>query len=101
MAGTTIDGMVLVSSSWAHTLFDIGASHSFTSVIFVGMLGLECESLDSPLSVGVPLGRDCELLYRCRLVRIEIDRWQFLADLIVMPMEWFNLILDMDWLSLY
>ena len=49
---TTADGMVLVSSSWAHTLFDIGASLSFIPVLFAGMLGLECEPLVSTLSVG-------------------------------------------------
>ena len=73
-AGTTIDSMVLVSSSWAYTLFDTGASHSFISILFASMLGLEYELLDSTLGMGVPLGRDCELSYRCGLVRIEIDR---------------------------
>ena len=65
------------------------------------MLGLKHESLDSTLSVGVPLGRDCELLYRCSSVRIEIDRWRFLADLIVMLIEWFDVTFGMDWLSRY
>ena len=46
--------MVLVSSSSAHTLFDTGASYSFILVLFVSMLGLEYEPLDSTLSVGVP-----------------------------------------------
>ena len=74
MAGTTVGGMVLVFNSWAHTLFDTSASHSFIPVLFANMLGLKHESLDSTLSVGVPLGRDCELSYRCSSVRIEIDR---------------------------
>ena len=71
---TTIDGIVLVSSYWAHTLFDTGASHSFISILFVNMLGLEYELLDSTFSMGVPLGRDCELSYCCGSVHIEIDR---------------------------
>ena len=100
-AGTIVDGMVLVSSSWAHVLFDTGASHSFISAMFARMLGLEYEPLDSIMSVGVPLGRDCELSHRCSAVRIEINRRRFLADLIVMPMERFDVILGMDWLSRY
>ena len=72
--GTIVDSMILFSSSWAHTLFDTGASHSFISVLFARMLGLKYESLDSVMSVGVPLGRDCELLHRSSSVRIEIDR---------------------------
>ena len=73
-AGTIVDGMVLVSSSWAHTLFDTGASHSFISVLFASMLRLKPKPLDSILSVGVRLGRDCELSYHCNLVRNKIDR---------------------------
>ena len=71
---TTINDMVLVSSSWSHTLFDTGAFHSLISILFVSMLHLEYEPLDSNLSVEVPLGRHCELLYHCGLMRIEIDR---------------------------
>ena len=48
--------MVLVSSSWAHTLFDTSASHSFILVSFTSMLGFEYEPLDSILSMGVLLG---------------------------------------------
>ena len=68
-----VDSMVLVFSSCAHTLFDTGASHSFISVLFAGMLGLEYEPLDSTLTVRRPLGRDFELSYWYGSLRIEID----------------------------
>ena len=67
---TAINSMVLFLSSWAHTLFDTSASSSFILVLFVSILGFEYKPLDSTLSVGVPLGQDCELLYHCSLVRI-------------------------------
>ena len=73
-AGITVNGMILISSSWAHALFDTGASHSFISALFARMLGLEYELLDSVMSVGVPLGRYCELSYHCSSVHIEIDQ---------------------------
>ena len=98
---TTVNGMVLVSSSWAHTLFDTGASHSFITILFTSMLGLEPEPLDSTLSVGVPLGGNYELSYHCNSLSIEIDGRRFLVDLIVMLMERFDVILSMDWLSRY
>ena len=79
--------MVIVSSSWTHTLFDIGSSNSFVLVLFASMLGLEYEPLDSTLSMEVPLGRDYELSYCYSSVHIEIDQQRFLADLIVMSME--------------
>ena len=52
---TTVDDMILVSSSWAHILFDTGASHSFISTLFASILGLELETLNSVMSVGIPL----------------------------------------------
>ena len=64
-AGAIVDSMLLVSSSWAPILFDTGAPHLFISMLFVSMFGLECEPLESALSVGVPLGRDCELSFQC------------------------------------
>ena len=72
-AGTIVDGIVLISSSWAHTLFNNGASHSLIPILFASMLGLEHEPLDFTLNVGVPLGQDCEFSYRCSLMCVEID----------------------------
>ena len=99
--GTIINSMVLVSSSLPYTLVDTGASHSFISVLFTSMLGLEYEWIDCILSVYVPLGRDYELSCCDSLVYIEIDRRWFLAYLIIMPMEHFDVILDMYLLSQY
>ena len=64
--------MVLVPSSWAHVLFDTGESHYFIYALFASILGLEFETLDSVMSMGVLLGRDCKLSYGCSFVRIEI-----------------------------
>ena len=100
-AGTTVDGMLLVSSSWAHVLFDTGASHSFISMLFVSMLGLEYESLKSTLSMGVPLGRDCELSFQYSTVWIDIGGRRFLVDLIILSMDRFDVILGMNWLFMY
>ena len=53
--GTIVDGIVLVSSSWAHFLFDTSTSHSYIYALFVSILGLEFETLDFVMNVGVPL----------------------------------------------
>ena len=66
--GTAIDSMRLLSSSLAHVLFDIAASHSFISMLFVSMLGLDYETVESTLSVGIPLGTYCELFFQCSLI---------------------------------
>ena len=99
--GSTIDGIVLVSSSWAHILFDTGESHSFIFALFLSILGLEFETLDLVISMGVPLGKGCELSYGCSFVRVKISGQQCLTYLVVMLMEQFDVILGMDWLSRY
>ena len=53
------------------------------------------------MSVAILLGRDCELAYGCSSIRIEIGGRRFLTDLVFMPMERFDMILGMDWLSRY
>ena len=65
--------MILVSSSWAHDLFDNGVSHSFISILFASMLGLEFETLSSVIGVGVLLGRDYEFSFSCSFLHIEIS----------------------------
>ena len=59
------------------------------------------EPLESTLSMGVPLGRDYELSFQCSAVRIDVGGRLFLADLIFMPMDRFDVILGIDWLSKY
>ena len=100
-AGGTVEGMILVSNSWAHALFDSGASHSFISVAFAGVLGLEYENLGQALAVSVPVGGTCNLSLVCRSVRIDISGRRLIADLIIMPLVRFDVILGMDWLSRY
>ena len=64
--------MILISSSWAHVLFNTGASLSFIAALFASKLGLEFETLNSVMSVRIPRGKDCELSYGFSYVCIEI-----------------------------
>ncbi|KAL5791986.1 hypothetical protein ACOSP7_000580 [Xanthoceras sorbifolium] len=96
-----IDGMVLISRSWAHALFDTGASHSFISLLFANTLGLGFENLSMPLSLETPLGKAHDLTVCCKSVSIRIDDRRFSDDLIVMPMGQFDVIFGMDWLTKY
>ncbi|KAL5827593.1 hypothetical protein ACOSQ3_019434 [Xanthoceras sorbifolium] len=64
-----IDGMVLILRSWAHALFDTGASHSFISLLFANTLGLSFENLNIPLSLETPLGKAHDLtVFSCYAV---------------------------------
>ena len=82
-------------------LFDSGTSHSFIAASCVRELGLEVETLEEPLYVSSPLGArmSIDLIYRG--YELEISRIQLSVDLRVMDMSEFNVILGMDWLTVY
>ena len=70
---SAIDNMIRVSNSRVQALIDISAFHSFISILFTNILGLQYETLDFALSVGAPLSKDCKLSYMSSFVRIEIE----------------------------
>ena len=65
------------------------------------LLGLAPAVLEDPLSVATPLGESSVLDRVCRSCAVSLDDLQFTADLIVLPMSEFDIILGMDWLSSY
>ncbi|XP_006854885.2 uncharacterized protein LOC18444659, partial [Amborella trichopoda] len=96
-----VDGMVLISHSWAHVLFDTGASHSFISLMFASMLGLSWETFSPALHLSVPMGGHGEVSTICRSVCIVFEGHKLSGNLLVLPMGKFDVILGMDWLSKY
>ena len=99
--GAVMEGIFLVNLLPARILFDSGASHSFISRAFMLLLHLTPAVLEDPLSVATPLGDFCLLDRICRRCIVSLDDMQFRADLIVLPMSEFDIILGMDWLSSY
>ena len=95
-----VEGMVPISHSFARVLFDTGATHSFVSTSFVKILGLKPDDLETPMSINSPLG--CmEVTSICRSCVITIGSEKLKADLIILPMNQFDVVLGMDWLSRY
>ena len=79
-------------------MFDSGASHSFVDAFSVNVLGLEVETLDEPLYVSSPLGTRVRIDKICRYCELEISGILLTADLRVMDISDFGVILSMDWL---
>ncbi|KAL5564584.1 hypothetical protein UlMin_027748 [Ulmus minor] len=93
--------MIIISNSWARALFDTGASHSFISELFVNALGLEIQPFYPPLTLMTPMGGHALVSFVCKSCVVMIESHRLLADLIVLPMTQFDVILGMDWLSKY
>ena len=62
-------------------------------------LGLEVETLEEPIHVSSPLGTRVSVDMICRGCELEISGILPIADLRVMDMSEFDVILGMDWLT--
>ena len=95
-----MDGMILISTSWAKVLFDTGATHSFISEDFLNILRLETNSLERPLFLHTPIG-EARATLSCHSQVTSGNGEQLDVNLIVLPMTQYDVILGMDWLSKY
>ena len=83
-----------------HTvLFDTGASHSFITPYFVERSGLELRQLDKLLEVSSPLGSKLLTDSGIQGCVIAFGGHELTADLILLDVGEFDVILGMDWLS--
>ncbi|KAI0519672.1 hypothetical protein KFK09_007126 [Dendrobium nobile] len=93
-----ITGTIFVCNKPVKVLFDTGASHSFVSEEFVEFVGLSSSCMLKPLTVLMPNGNQLETNKRCHVELVIGDR-NLGADLMVLPLTEFDVILGMDWLS--
>ena len=93
-------GKFLVKSFTAIVLFDTGASHSYISRGFVDKYKLPTKVLRTPMLVTLP-GAEYMASQGCFQLPLAIGRHVFSSDLIVLESQGLDVILGMDWLSMY
>ena len=94
-----ITGMISIYDHDAYALVDPRATHSFISVPFTERHQIESHPIDGRMVVSVPNG---DTMISERIVsgsRLVIQNKDFPADLIVLSIHDFDIILGMDWLS--
>ncbi|KAJ1693767.1 hypothetical protein LUZ63_010465 [Rhynchospora breviuscula] len=94
-----IAGMVSISDCFAYSLIDTGASHSFVSQDFVNLSGWKTEPRDRVMSVQTPLGKTVLVDQICRNLKVQIAGRNLTADLVVLDMRDFDVLLGLDWLT--
>ena len=94
-----VEGMVLCYSTWAHVLFDSGASRSFMSTSFASILDLEIAPLSCPLFVETPMGGVIEAKWGCSGCVLNVGGYEVVIDLVLLHMTVFDVVLGMDWLA--
>ena len=90
----------LIKSFTALVLFYTGASHSYISRGFVDKYKLPTQALRSPMLVTSP-GAEYVASLWCDRLPLIIGNYVFPSDLIVLESQGLDVILGMDWLSMY
>ena len=98
---SVVTGTILISGIPAIALIDSGFTHSFTSRAFVKKLGITPNLLKVRYSVTVPSGEEMDSNQMLRACSIQISDRTLYADLVVLPMLNFEIILGIDWLTKY
>ncbi|KAI3448707.1 hypothetical protein Pfo_005372 [Paulownia fortunei] len=98
---SVVTGTILIFGIPAIALIDSGSTHSFASCAFVRKLGITPDLLKVRYSVTVPSGEEMDSNQMLRACSIQISDRTLYADLVVLPMPNFEVILGMDWLTKY
>ena len=99
VAPEVMTGTIQVFDRDAYVLIDPGATHSFIFAKFVGQVNIEIQPIDYSMVVSLPTGDSLivdKVYMGCRVI---IEGHEFRANLVLLDIQDFNVILGMDWLS--
>ena len=103
-ADATLDvvtGTISLFDTDAHVLVDSGATHSFISQEFIERVGIKMRPTECSMVVSLPTGDSLIANRVYRGSKVTIASHEFEADLIVLDIHDFDIILGMDWLAKY
>ncbi|XP_022856836.1 uncharacterized protein LOC111377914 [Olea europaea var. sylvestris] len=98
---SVVTGKFSIFGITALVLFDYGATHSFVSTEYVRRLGRTPDIHEVSYSVTIPSGDVQQTNLIVRACAILIKNRELYADLIVLEMKDYDIILGMNWLSKY
>ncbi|XP_077239760.1 uncharacterized protein LOC143880673 [Tasmannia lanceolata] len=98
-AGTVVSGTLPVASLYAYVLFDSGASHSFVSSSYAMLHSLSVMPMNHDLCVSKLVGRDLVANSVSKMCPIRICDRELVANMILLDLYDFDVILGMDCLS--
>ncbi|XP_070029898.1 uncharacterized protein [Nicotiana sylvestris] len=96
-----ITGIISVSVRDASVLFDLGSTYSYVSSLFARFLVISPEPLGTPVNISTPVGNSVLVDRIYRSCVITLFGFKTRADLMLLDMIDFEIILGMDWLSPY
>ena len=96
-----VKGTILIYDLEAYVLIDPGSTHSFVSLLFAFKLGnyVKPTPLSRKLSIMTPMNTSQLVEYVLRDCKLKLGGRVMTANLILMHMRDFDVILGMDWLA--
>ena len=95
------DSTIRIHTLFASALIDVGSTHSFVLVSFVGLLGMPIASMDFDLIVATPMRDSVMANKMLRDYLVMIGYREMSIDLVLFDLQDFDVILGMDWLASY
>ncbi|XP_073138411.1 uncharacterized protein [Henckelia pumila] len=92
-------GRILVAGVATNVLLDSGATNSFISEAFTRKRGIECEELFGGFTLTIPSGEELSTRSIVKNLELLLQGQPVSADLIVLSMPEFDMILGMDWMT--
>ncbi|XP_070016384.1 uncharacterized protein [Nicotiana sylvestris] len=100
-SNVVVTSILSVCSFDALALIDPGSTHSYVSSYFALRFSRQPELLNDPFLVATPVEGSLLAEYVYRACQIRVEGRDTLADLIVLDMIDFDMLMGMDWLSSY
>ncbi|XP_073033819.1 uncharacterized protein [Primulina eburnea] len=100
MGPPRLQGRIFILDVATYALLDSGATHSFISETFFKRLNIVPEDMGLGFKVSIPTGDQMITSSIINNMELRLQKYVIQADLIVLPMPEFGIILGMDWLSL-
>jgi hypothetical protein len=94
-----VTSTALILGFEASVSFDSGATHSFVSIVFVRLSRLVVRTLEPSLAVTTPVGKTVVCKHVVCECPISICGRVLPANLVVLPMFSYDVILKIDWLT--
>ena len=99
VAPEVMTGTIQVFDRDAYVLIDPDATHSFICAKFIAQVNIEIKPIDCSKVVSLPTG-DSVIADRVSMgCRVIIEGHEFRANLVLLDIQDFDVILGMDWLS--
>ncbi|GAV91275.1 RVP_2 domain-containing protein [Cephalotus follicularis] len=98
---SVVGGTLYICGFSARVLMDPGASHSFIASRFASCLDVTPDYLPYVLDVSTPTGDSMGTYFVYRGCEMSMADVPLYADLIVLPIHDFDVIVEMDWLSVH